>query len=228
MHIIQKIGLGIFIIALALFTLSLGLEKYQLSEDGLQISKEYHQKEILEKAKANGLIGKRYDSNFAFIGDLKKTLKDAQQSLEEKAKNGIPDGVSEWDFRLGSTKDYLFSTVKAASVGPIAKNPLRWFFLTFGLGILGGLLYIFPKFIPLPGIKNNRIYHNSMTRGLQVNIRSLFLGLTIVGVIIYGIFYMNHNFLWPAITTALIGLIIWLVLFKEKSKRRKSAAVGFS
>jgi len=218
MHIIQKIGLGIFIGALAFFTLSLGMGEYQLSESTLNVSKEYHKKEILEQAKVNGLLDKRYSSNFDFIADLKKTLKDAQQSLEEKAKNGIPEGVSEWDFRMGSPKDHLFGIVKSASVGPISQNPMRWFMLTFGLGILGGLLYILPKFIPLPGIKNNHIYHNSLTRGLQVNIRSLFLGLTIVGTIIYGIFYMNHNLLWPAITAAMIGLISWLVFFKDGSK----------
>ncbi len=218
MHIIQKIGLGIFVIALALFTLSLGMGKYQLSADSIDISKEYHKKEILEKAKANGLLDKRYESNFTFISDLKKTLKDAQQSLEEKAKNGIPEGVYEWDFRMGNTKDYMFGVVKSASVGPIAQNPMRWFMLTFGLGILGGLLYILPKFISLPGIKNNGIYHNSLTRGLQFNIRSIFLGLTIAGTIIYGIFYMNHNLLWPAITTAMVGLISWLVFFRQGSK----------
>ena len=70
MHIIQKIGLGIFVIALAFFTLSLGLEKYQLSADALNIAKEYHKQEILEKAEVNGLLDKRYASNFTFITDL--------------------------------------------------------------------------------------------------------------------------------------------------------------
>ncbi|MEM6319798.1 MAG: 4Fe-4S dicluster domain-containing protein [Bacteroidota bacterium] len=231
MHFIQKIGLGIFVIALALFTLSLGMGKYELTEDSINISKEYHQQEILAKAKENGLLNKRYESNFAFIADLKKTLKEAKSSLDEKAKNGLPDGVNEWDYRIGNVKDYVFSTVKSASVGPIAQNPIRWFLLTFGLGILGGILYIFPKFIPLPGIKNNHIYHNSMTRGLKVNLRGLFLGLTIAGIVIYGIFYMNHNFLWPAITVALIGLIIWLVMYKQGSKQhnpQRSASPDFT
>ncbi|MEM1123045.1 MAG: hypothetical protein AAGJ18_21565, partial [Bacteroidota bacterium] len=218
MHLIEKIGLGVFVVALALFTLSLGFEKFQLTAENLTISNEYHKEEILEKAKANGLLGKRYESNFDFIADLNKTLKEAKQSLDDKAKNGLPEGVSEWSYRIGSIKDYKFSLVKSASVGPIAQNPFRWFLLTFGLGILGGLLYIFPKFIPLPGIKNNHIYHNSMTRGLEVNIRGVFLGLTIAGVIIYGFFYMNKNLLWPAITAAMVGLISYLVFFKEKSK----------
>ena len=198
MHIIQKIGLGTFILALALFTLSLGLEKYQLTEESLQVSRPYHKEEIMAKAQENGLIGNAYGSNFGFIKDLKKTIKDAQASLEEKAKEGIPEGVSEWDYKLGdwNIKDYIPATVKKSSVGTVSRNPGLWFFLTFGLGIIGGLLYILPKFIPLPGIKNNHIYHRSMTRGLQVNIRTLFLGLTLAGVLIYGIFYMNSKLLW--------------------------------
>ena len=90
MHIIQKIGLGIFVIALALFTLSLGLEKYQLTESSLNISKEYHKKEILEKAKANGLLDKRYESNFDFIADLKKTLNQKQKILLQIVVKHLP------------------------------------------------------------------------------------------------------------------------------------------
>ena len=177
MHIIQKIGLGLFVIALAIFTLSLGLEEYQLSPSTVSTSKMYQQKEVLEVATQKGLLGKTYSSNFAFISDLKEVLKEAQESLETKAKNGIPDGVSEWDFRMGDgdVKSMLLNTTKASSIGPIAKNPGRYWLSTIGLGILGGLFFIIPSFIPLPGIKNNHIYHSPMTRGLVVNIRSCLL-----------------------------------------------------
>jgi len=220
MHIIQKIGLLLFVIALAIFTLSLGLDSYQLSPETLDISKEYQLKEVATIAQEKGLMGKKYASNFGFIADLKKVLKEAQASLETKAKAGIPEGVSEWDFRMGDgdIKNILLQTTKASSIGPVASNPFQFWLLTIGLGILGGLLYILPKFLPLAGIKNNHIYHNSMTRGLTVNVRSVFLGLAIAGIIIYGVFYMNHNLLWPIITLLLVGLITWLVLYYEKQK----------
>ena len=220
MHIIQKIGLGIFVIALAIFTLSLGLEKYQLTPESLTTSKSYQKQEVLEIAQRSGLMDKEYSSNFGFIADFKKVLKEAQQSLEAKAKNGIPEGVSEWDYRMGDgdIKSILLNSTKNASVGPIAQNPMLFWFLTIGLGILGGILYILPKFISLPGIKNNHIYQNSMTRGLQVNVRSLFLGLTIAGILLYGVFYMNYNFFWPVVTLLLIGFITWMVLYYEKQK----------
>jgi len=139
MHIIQKIGVLLFVIALAIFTLSLGLDSYQLSHDTLDISKEYQLKEVAALAQEKGLIGKKYASNFGFISDLKKVLKEAQASLETKAKAGIPEGVSEWDFRMGDgdIKNILLQTTKASSIGPVASNPFRFWLLTIGLGILG-------------------------------------------------------------------------------------------
>ena len=221
MHIIQKLGLGLFVLALAIFTLSLGLEEYQLTPSSVSTSKTFQQKEVVEVATQKGLLGKTYSSNFAFISDLKSVLKEAQASLETKAKNGLPEGVSEWDFRMGDgdVKSMLLNTTKASSVGPIAKNPGKYWLLTIGLGILGGLFFIIPSFIPLPGIKNNHIYHSSMTRGLTVNIRSLMLGLTIAGILLYGVFYMNQNLFWPIVTALIMGLIIWLVLFYDKDKK---------
>ena len=118
----------------------------------------------------------------------------------------------------GDIKSILLNTTKAASMGPISSNPFRFWLLTIGLGILGGFLYILPKFVPLPGIKNNHIYHNSMTRGLTMNARSVFLGLGIAGILAYGVFYMNNNLLWPLITLLMVGLITWLVLYYEKQK----------
>jgi len=230
MHFIQKIGLGVFVFALALFTLSPGMGKYQLTEDTLQVSREFHKKEILDKAQELGLLKKNYSSSISFLKDLNQTFLAAQKSLQEKAENnGIPEGVAEWDYKLGAwnIKEYTLATVKKSSVGPIAQNPLTWFFLTIGLGVIGGLLYIIPKFFALPGIKNNHIYHRSMTRGLKENPRSLILGLTITSVLIYGVFYMNQNLLWPIITAAVCGLIIWLVLFRQdafKNKPPRSAA----
>ncbi len=220
MHIIQKLGLGLFVLALAIFTLALGLEEYQLTPSAVSTSKVFQQKEVLEVATQKGLLGKTYSSNFAFISDLKSVLKEAQKSLDVKAKNGLPEGVSEWDFRMGDgdVKNMLLNTTKASSIGPIAKNPGRYWLSTIGLGILGGIFFIIPSFIPLPGIKNNHIYHSPMTRGLTVNIRSLMLGLTIAGILLYGVFYMNQNLFWPIVTALIMGLIVWLVLFYEKQK----------
>ena len=196
----------------------LGLDSYQLTADNITANSEFHKKEILAQAEATGMLDKTYNSNISFISDFKEVLKNAQESLNNRP---VPDGVDEWKFKLGDwdIKEYVFKTTTNAGVGMVSKNPLLFLLLTFGLGILGGLLYVLPKFKNIPGIKNNHIYNRSLTRGLKVGLRGFILGATILGVVLYGIFYMNGDLLWPIITAAMAVLIIVLVLFFEKQKK---------
>ena len=214
----QKIGISLFIIALLIFTLMLGLDSYELTAESISVNTDYHKNEILKQAEAAGMLGNTYNSNISFISDFKSVLKNAQASLNTQP---IPEGVSEWDFKLGNwnIKEYVFQTTKNAGMGWVSKNPVLFFLLTFGLGILGGILYIIPKFRTIPGIKNNHIYQRSMTRGLKVGLRGFILGATILGVIVYGFFYMNGDLLWPVITAVMALAIIGLVLFYQKQKK---------
>jgi len=219
----QKVGLLLFVIAMAIFTLLPGLGTFTLDNNSLKTNSDYHQKEILSIAKERGILNKEYSSNIAYIKDLKSIFKSAQTSLEAKAENGIPEGISEWDFKLGdwNVKDYLLNTTKASARGPVQKNWLFLFLLTFGLAILGGLLFILPKFKALPGIKNDQIYHNSGTRGLRGSLRNSILYITIASIILYGFFYMNSDFFWPMLSLVLIGLIVYLVFKKQGHKTLK-------
>lgn len=214
---LQKIGLGLFIVSLLIFTLMLGMDTYVLSPESLVADNDYHKDEILAQAENLGMLGKEYNSTFGFSSDFKSVLKSAQAELNGKE---IPEGVSEWNFKIGDwkIKDYTFGTIKNSGVGMVTQKPLLFLLLTFGLGILGGLLYILPKFSGVPGIKNNHIYHKSLTRGLKLNVRSFFLGTTIVGVLIYGFFYQNGDLFWPIVTAVIALGIIGLVLFYQKQK----------
>ncbi len=221
MKILQTIGLGLFILALGIFTLSLGLGTYQLTESSLYVEgNTYHQTAILEAARSNGLLNKEYNSRSAFIADFKQALTNASSSLEQAAANGIPEGVSEWNYKLGDWKfkDYTMYTVKHSTKGMVADRPLLFLFLTFILGAIGVLIYNLPQFFTVPGIKHNAIYHSSMTRGLTLNVRSIVLIATILGTLAFGIFYLNGNFIWTLITAIVMGLIVYLVLFYEKQK----------
>ena len=220
MNLLQKIGLTLFVVALGIFTLSLGLDNYTLTEDSLEVKTEYHKNAILTAAAQNGLLNKSVGNNFDFIQQLNTVFYTAQKDL---ASQEIPANVQEWDFKIGDweIKDYVLNNVKAASNGMIANNKGMFWLLTIGLGILGGLLYILPKFNLIPGIKNDHIYHHSMTRGLKVNIRSLFLVATIIGTLLYGVWYMNKNLLWPIVTLVVIALIIYLVLSKNNERDHK-------
>jgi polyferredoxin len=215
---LQKIGLTLFVIALLTFTLMLGLDRYRLTPESLGVTNEFHKKEILAQAETAGMMGKEYVTTFGFTSDLKNAIKKAQQNL---AGQSIPEGVAEWDFKIGdwAMKEYVFQTTKNSGVGLVSQNPWVFFLLTIGLAIIGGLLYILPKFRGLPGIKNNHIYHRPMTRGLKVGLRGFFLGATIIGVIVYGFIYTSGDLLWPIVTTAIALIIIGLVLFYENQRK---------
>lgn len=217
---IQWIGLGIFLTALLLFTLVLGLDGYRLRQDSLAVSNGYHKEAILEAARDQGMLSRTYPSSFEFAPAFKRAFTQAQKDLQNRyAQQGAPGGVDEWNYKLGDWKEqeYLLNTVKQSSTGPVQSNPLLFWLLTIGLGILGGLLYILPKFQGLPGIKNNHIYHSSMTRGMKLSVRSVFLALGVFGIIGYGIFYLGGNYFWPGVSLLIALLITGLVLYKPKT-----------
>lgn len=217
MKTIQYIGIGLFITALLIFTAMLGIGHQQLNEASLDIENSYHKTAIIKAAKTQGLLDDKM-SSIKFIPAIKNVLQSAAADLDAQAKNGIPEGVEEWDFKLGNWKvtEYTGSLVKSTAGGPVQDNPWLFFFLTFGLAILGGLLFITPKFSDPAGIKHNGIYHNSLTRGLRFSVKMLFLIPTIGGVILFG-FFKLQNFFWPLVTLAIAGLISYLVFFRHRS-----------
>jgi len=218
MKLIQNIGLVLFIAALLFFTSMLGIGKLNLTADQLDIENKYHKEEIIAAAKSANFFGKDWN-NISFILNYKKVLKQAAASINEKANTSIPEGVKEWDYRLQKWQinDYVSSAVAKTASGPVQNNPWLFFLLTFGLATLGGLLFIIPKFSENPGIKNNHIYHNSLTRGLKGNVRYLYLFSTIIGVIVFGFFKYNDLF-WPLVTVVLAAIITFFVFVPQKSK----------
>lgn len=227
MSIIEKIGLAFFVLALLLFTAVLGLERYELSEARLAaaVDNEYHLEAIVAEARSAGALGESYGSSFAYVPELNRLLSQAGQVLSGKAKEGLPAGVSRSEYLLPGwkAKSYLLPAVRAASYGPVSRRPALWWWLTIGVATLGGLLYILPQFLSLPGIKHNHIYANSHSRGLGWPLRGLFLGGALFGVLAYGVYYMNQDYFWPALTFLLAVLISVIVFLPQGSLERRPA-----
>ncbi len=223
MQTIQNIGIFLFALALILFTALVGIDNYLLKPEAITADNDYHREAITNAAREKGLFDQTFRSSFAFVPAYKTALKTAQKKLEEQAAEEIPEGVAEWDFKLGDwkIKDYVFQTTKAAAFGPVSNNPLLFLLGTIGLALLGGLLYILPLFNLIPGIKNDHIYHSSLTRGLQLPVRRFFISAILLGVLLFGIFYMNNNWFWPAVSAVVAALIIGLVLFYEGNKLKE-------
>lgn len=217
MKSIQNIGVGLFIIALLIFTAMLSIGKQKISSDNFEISNAYHKAAIIKSAKDLDVFDKEM-GGILFTQKLKSVLKNAAKDLEAQAQNGMPIGVDEWDFKLGDWKisEYTETIVKQTAYGPVQENPWLFFLLTFGLAIIGGLLFIIPKFGEHPGIKNNGIYHDPLTAGLKFNLKMGFLIPVIIGVLVYG-FLKYQDLFWPLVTIGIAGAISYLVFYKEHS-----------
>jgi polyferredoxin len=102
-----------------------------------------------------GLEGQEYKSS----EDLRTRLQDVADNIRNY---GILNQVG---FDRYAIKDLKYGLTKASAVGPVKNHPAAFLFLTFGLCILGALMYLLPKLEKSPGIKNDGIFFNSMKNG---------------------------------------------------------------
>lgn len=219
MKIIQILGSCLVILSLLVFIGMLGLGTKSINLDNLPGNNE-HQKAAISQAIQELGADKKKASHIGFPSMASEVIEKANEIQEAKFKtNGAPEGVGEWDFRFGGNVSGFKQKISenAVAIGPVQSNPWLFFFLTFGLAILGGLLFIIPKFMENAGIKHNGIYHSSLTAGLKLGPRTIVLTLGIVGVLIYG-FLREGNLFWPLVTTVVAGLFIFFVFIKDKSK----------
>ncbi len=187
-----------------------------------------------EAARQLGLTDQTFGSSFSFTDRAEEVYALAKITVDErvdqlKADGALPEGISEWDVRLGDPvyfKEKLATLATLAERGPVKDNPWLFLGLTIGLGLLGGLLYILPKFSSHPGIKNNHIYHSQLTKGLNLGWRSVLLAATAAGIVLYGIRYMAGDYFWPAVTAGIALVIIGLVLFVQHSFGRDVRDAG--
>ena len=92
--------------------------------------------------------------------DGQPTSREQLQNVADNIKMyGI---VNQFGFDRYAVKDLKYSLTKASAISPVKSNPLLYLFLTFGLCLIGALLYILPKLESPPGIKNNGIFFNVM------------------------------------------------------------------
>jgi len=110
------------------------------------------------KLKAFHDYGKWLEGNtFSNAGELKKDLQIVSGNIKKYAI------INSKGFDRYQVKDLKYRLTRESSSGPIKNNPGLFILLTYGLCILGSMLYILPKLKDgPPGIKNNGIYFNVM------------------------------------------------------------------
>jgi ferredoxin-type protein NapH len=109
---------------------------------------------------SNWMGDKEYGSADELWGDLKTKVD------EVNASAGSSTG-----FDSGTIKSGKFSLTKASSGGLLSDNLLLIFILSFVLGSVGALVYIFPQIWEGPaGIKNNGVFKNPATNAGWIGI----------------------------------------------------------
>ncbi len=159
MKLIKNIGLSILLLSVIVFTSILFLGKFRLSKRTYdEIAKdEGFRSEYLKKNLQNEVIDKSFTNIFSFSHAIEANIEKA--NIYHKSKK-------EWNKILwGKTNSHTYKLAKKAGIGFVTENKVLLWWLTFGLGIIGGLLFVIPDYVLLgePGIKNDKIFQHSAT-----------------------------------------------------------------
>lgn len=194
MKIIKNIGLGLFIIGLGIFSLSTFFGEVNFTEESIHKTTstlvaegaiKAQTQEALENHFKNAGITK---SSFNAPFFAANTFTNAFNTFNQELKN-----QERWDEVIyTSSSEITFRYVKASANNVFVENSLLMFFLTFGLAIIGGLLFIFPNAVldGAAGIKNNNVFKDASTnRG--------WVGFIVFGYLVgfYIVLYFYHGYL---------------------------------
>ncbi len=83
MKLIQKLGVGMFVLGMLVFLASLTLSNFQLSDTLIQEQIAAEKQEAFRE-EAQGLLGKAYPNQFAFVGALSLALTETNTSIKER------------------------------------------------------------------------------------------------------------------------------------------------
>ena len=173
MKLIKYIGLAIFLLGLALFSGSIFLGNFSMTDTQVDdyISEQGIKSDIFTKELKKTLVTEEQVNIFEFSSAVRKALEtsnnyyDKQIAKYNAEKNWTKKG-EQYQYKIhGKPHTISYNLAKKAGSGFVKENIALMWWLTFGLGIIGALLYILPNILLLgpPGIKNNGIYHKSAT-----------------------------------------------------------------
>jgi Pyruvate/2-oxoacid:ferredoxin oxidoreductase delta subunit len=159
MKAIKNIGLVIFLLGLSVFTSLLFVGEYQLSQPTFEkfTADKNIKSELFITAIQTEVIGKEFKGMHSFSETVTEALENA--NTQHRANKEYAKII------YTKPHDMAASLGKQAGSGFIVSNKGLMWWLSFGLGIIGALLFILPNVVLLgaKGIKNNGIYHENAT-----------------------------------------------------------------
>ena len=173
MKAIKHTGFVLFLVALTIFTGSLFTGSFQLSKSELDafLKEKNYKSTVIRGALEDAVITDKKLTIFQFSSRVRKAYKKSNSFYNalitkyDAAQNWDKKG-EQYQYKIyGKPHTLSYTLAKKAGRGFVKENASLIWFLTFGLGMIGALLFMLPNLILLgkPGIKNNHIYHNSAT-----------------------------------------------------------------
>ncbi len=216
MKLIKYTGLVIFLIGLAIFTGSIFTGSFSLSPTEIDqyIDEKGYKSEIIADALKKNIATDEALNIFEFSSRVRQAFKHSNDHYDNLI--ATYDAEKNWDKKgeqyqykiYGKPHTLSYDLAKRAGSGFVKDNPALMWWLTFGLSIIGALLYILPNVILLgaPGIKNNGIYHKSATnRGWIAWLVLLYLVGFYILLYFKADYVVNWTFILDPISKALNG-----------------------
>ncbi len=154
---IKQLGLVILVLGILIFSASLFLSKFQLTELSLKEALDQNTAERIGPDLLNSRAASESLSALDFSAEIRNILEE---------KNSVWKSAEQWDLVIwDSPHDFAGKLAMTSVQGPVAENQGLFLFMTFGLAFIGGLMYILPNVVLLgpPGIKNNHIFQEKAT-----------------------------------------------------------------
>jgi ferredoxin-type protein NapH len=185
---LRPLGLGLFLTGFAVFIFVLTLGQFELTDSVVKETLKPEHKTALAP-RLGPLLGKTYTNQWAFIGDLRGAINgyNAEQQAKQNWKAVIYD-------------DYLFDLTKRSTLGTPVANAGLWFWLSFGLAMLGGILFALPRLNDKPGIRNDGLMRHPAT---HVGWIGIILGTFLIGFYIVLYFYPEYITNWTLLVDPL-------------------------
>jgi polyferredoxin len=171
MKTLQKIGLLLFVVGLTQFTALTLMGEFEMKPQYFeQLAEKHGIRSSVFSQKAKEVF---YRSRYLQVSDLSKGIENLVQlsndhyraaarepNLSKEAKRAAYQKII-----YANPKELALDLARLSSVGWVKEHPQLFWWLSFGLGILGALLFILPAAWNTVGAaeKNNEIYQTSAT-----------------------------------------------------------------
>lgn len=216
MKILKHIGLVLFLIGLSIFTGVLFTGSFNLSSTELTsyVSKKGYKSELILNNLKKAVVTNEELTIFEFSSRVREAYKDSNDHYDalitkfNEEKDWDKKG-EQYQYKIyGKPHTLSFELAKIAGKGSARELPGTLWLLTFGLGIIGALLFILPNLFLLgkAGIKNNGIYLESSTnRGFIAWLVLVYLVLFYLVLYFMPDYVVNWTYILDPISKSLNG-----------------------